>query len=143
MDPCSYRVDGNKQADKQAKKAIMEGSNATHQLPEYLLNPLPHSKSALVQAHNDKLRDDAQQIWQKSPHYNSMKWTDPLASDNFIKLTLKLPRKLTTILTQLRTGHAPLAKHLHHIKKADSPMCPTCLQNSESIQHFMLHCPAH
>jgi zinc-binding in reverse transcriptase len=70
--------------------------------------------------------------------------TDPTTpSDKFIKLTTKLPKKLSTILTQLRTGHAPLAKHLHRIKKADSPICPACLQNSETIQHFMLHCPAH
>jgi hypothetical protein len=40
-------------------------------------------------------------------------------------------------------GHAPLAKHLYHISKADSPTCPACPQNEEMVQHFMLHCHAH
>ncbi|KAF8156730.1 hypothetical protein B0H34DRAFT_658337, partial [Crassisporium funariophilum] len=30
------------------------------------------------------------------------------------------------ILFQLRTGHAPLAKHLHRIGKVDTPRCPCC-----------------
>jgi hypothetical protein len=64
-------------------------------------------------------------------------------SDKFLKLTAHLPRKLTSILAQLKTGHAPLAKHLHRIKKADSPLCPACLQEVEKVQHLMLHCPAH
>jgi ribonuclease HI len=135
---------GNEKADEQAKKAVTEGSHTIQYLPEYLHNPLPHSKSALLQAHNAKLKTEAQKAWVKSPRYPRLKKTDPVSpSDKFIKLTSKLPRKLMSILTQLRTGHAPLAKHLHRIKKADSPMCPACLQDTESVQHFMLHCPAH
>jgi hypothetical protein len=40
-------------------------------------------------------------------------------------------------------GHTPLAKHLHHIGKADSPICPACQQGKQTVQHFMLHCTAH
>ncbi|KAJ7201171.1 hypothetical protein GGX14DRAFT_338206, partial [Mycena pura] len=46
-------------------------------------------------------------------------------------------------LLQLRTGHIPLAKHLHRIQKADSPICPNCHQADESVAHFLLHCPAY
>ncbi|KAF8224647.1 hypothetical protein L208DRAFT_1310070, partial [Tricholoma matsutake] len=46
-------------------------------------------------------------------------------------------------LMQLHTGHAPLAKHLHHIGKADSPTCPACQQNKETVEHLILHCTAH
>ncbi|KAF8218779.1 hypothetical protein L208DRAFT_1347530 [Tricholoma matsutake] len=35
------------------------------------------------------------------------------------------------------------AKHLHCIGKADSPICPACLQHDKTIEHLMLHCPAH
>jgi len=48
-----------------------------------------------------------------------------------------------SILLQLRTGHRPLAKHLHCIRKLDSPICLTCQQTEETIQHFILHCPAY
>jgi hypothetical protein len=95
-------------------------------------------------AYNEKLKRRAQKIWQKSPRFERMKKTDPTTpSDKYIKLITNLPRKLASILTQLRTGHAPLAKHLHRIGKNDSPICPACQQGEESIQHFLLHCPAH
>jgi hypothetical protein len=41
------------------------------------------------------------------------------------------------------TGHAPLAKHLYRIGKANSPTCPACQQHEEMIEHLLLHCPAH
>ena len=103
-----------------------------------------HSKSACIQTLNDKFKAQVQKEWQKSPLFDRMKTTYPTApSNSFLKLMAQLPRKLTNILTQLRTGHAPLAKHLHYIKKTDSPLCPACLQNTESVQHFLLHCTAH
>jgi hypothetical protein len=60
-------VEGNEKADEEAKKAITEGSSAEHYLPEYLHQPLPRSKSALIQNHNNNLKLEAQKIWQKSP----------------------------------------------------------------------------
>jgi zinc-binding in reverse transcriptase len=73
-----------------------------------------------------------------------MKKTDPTAPSNkYIRLITNLPRKLASILTQLQTGHAPLAKHLHCIGKSDSPICPACQQAEETVQHFLIHCPAH
>ena len=38
-----------------------------------------------------------------------------------------------SILTQLRTGHAPLAKHLFCIGKVNSPICPECQQSEEPV----------
>jgi hypothetical protein len=123
-------VEGNEKADEHAKKAITEGSSDHNHLPNYLHNSLPHSKSAQIQAFNAKLKTEAQKAWLRSPRYAKMKKTNPTApAYAFLKLTAQLPRKLTSILTQLQTGHAPLAKHLHRIKKADSPMCPSCLQD--------------
>jgi hypothetical protein len=73
-----------------------------------------------------------------------MKDLEPTApSKKYLMLITPLPRKAASILTQLRTGHAPLAKHLHRIGKADSPICPTCRQNDESVQHYILHCTAY
>jgi ribonuclease HI len=134
-------VDENEQADKQAKKAITEGSSDRSELPRHLKKTLPYSKSAMKWAYNEKLKRRAQKIWQKSPRFERMRKTDPTTpSDKYIT---NLLRKVASILTQLRTGHAPLAKHLHRIGKNDSPICPACQQGEESIQHFLLHCPAH
>jgi ribonuclease HI len=137
-------VEGNEHADEEAKKAITDGSSGKRELPTLLRKALPHSKSAAKWTYNEKLKRFAQKSWQKSKHYDRMKKTDPTAPSNkFINLVAKLPRKLASILAQLRTGHSPLAKHLHRIGKMDSPICPACSQSEETIQHFIVHCTAH
>ena len=137
-------VEGNEHADEEAKKAITEGSSNTRDLPTILRKTLPRSKSAAKWTHNEKLKRLAQKNWQKSKRFDRMKKTDPTTPSNkYINLVTKLPRKLASILSQLRTGHAPLAKHLHRIGKTNSPICPACLQSEETVHHFMLHCPAH
>ena len=73
-----------------------------------------------------------------------MKATDPVApSSKYLKLIDNMLRKQVSLLTQLRTSHIPLAKHLHHINRNDSPLCPLCHSSSKSVTHFILHCPAH
>ena len=137
-------VEGNEKADEQAKKAITEGSSDPNSLPRLLKKRLPHSKSALIQGHGERLKKRTQKLWKSSQRYERMKKTDPAApSAKYINLITPLPRKLASILSQLRTGHAPLAKHLHRIGKVDSPICPACQQYEETVQHFMLHCQAH
>ena len=137
-------VEGNEQADEEAKKAITEGSSDTHDLPKLLRKTLPHSKSAIKWSHNEKLKRHAQKGWKASKRYNRMMKTDPTTpSHRYVNLVTKLPRKLASILAQLRTGHAPLAKHLHRIGKTNSPICPACQQSEETVQHFILHCPAY
>ncbi|KAJ3907874.1 hypothetical protein F5879DRAFT_939597 [Lentinula edodes] len=66
-----------------------------------------------------------------------------IASRRFWKLARDLPRKLTCILTQLRTGHIPLQKHLHRIHRADTLICPCCEQQPETVFHYLFPCPAH
>lgn len=44
---------------------------------------------------------------------------------------------------QLRTGHAPLNKHLHTIGKADTPICPACNEHRETVMHYLVDCPAY
>jgi hypothetical protein len=137
-------VKGNKRADEQAKKAITEGSSDKQQLPRLLRKMLPHSRSTAKWAFRETLKHNTQKLWQKSPRYARMKKTDPTTPSNkYLKLIANLPWKLASILSQLRTGHTLLAKHLHHIGKVDSPICPECQQGEETLQHFMLHCTAH
>ncbi|KAJ3978378.1 hypothetical protein F5890DRAFT_1384616, partial [Lentinula detonsa] len=65
----------------------------------------------------------------------------------FVKIAGELKRKQTSILFQLRSGHAPLNHHLHRLKKAGSPNCPRCdhvgRQLKETTKHFLLECPAY
>jgi hypothetical protein len=48
------------------------------------------------------------------------------------------------MLIRLRTGRAPLNRHLWSIKIADTPGCPACGRDEEeTVRHFLLSCPAH
>jgi len=137
-------IEGNEKADEEAKKAITEGSSNRNALPKALKKTLPHSKLARKWAYHEKLKMCAQKIWEASPCYSLLKKTDPtVVLDKYLKLITNLPRKHASILTQLRTGHAPLAKHLYCIGKIDSPTCPACQQNDETVEHLLLHCKAH
>jgi hypothetical protein len=68
---------------------------------------------------------------------------DGLPSSKFRKLTIAFPRKHTSLLFQLRSHHAPLAKHLFRLNKAPSPTCPCCEEHDETVDHFLHFCPAH
>lgn len=86
-------------------------------------------------------------MWKRSPRYRKFKEVDPfpatVASRAYWKLSTGLPRKLLAILTQLRTGHAPLQKHLNAIHRADSPICPCCKHHPETVYHYLMECTAH
>jgi len=64
-----------------------------------------------------------------------------MPSNGFRKLTEGLSRAQTSILVQLRTGHIALNAYLHRITKADSPTCPSCNQDDETVHHFLFDCP--
>jgi len=91
-----------------------------------------------------KLKRKARKEWEKSPRYEKMnKFDQSMPSKKFLALVKPLRRKQASILYQLRTGHAPLAKHLHRFKKAESPQCPCCRQEVETVHHYLIRCPAH
>ncbi|KAJ7028929.1 hypothetical protein C8F04DRAFT_48621 [Mycena alexandri] len=65
----------------------------------------------------------------------------PLAK--FRKDTASLPRKHASLLFQLRSQHAPLARHLHRLTKLPTPTCPCCDLCDETVDHYLHFCPAH
>ena len=101
-----------------------------------------HSSSAARQAQHAALKKRGADAWRESPRYRKMREIDEkLPGGSFLKLTSKFPRRNTSILMQLRTGHAPLNYFLHKIGKADSPMCPECNMESEDVSHYLIRCP--
>lgn len=86
----------------------------------------------------------ARKVWSRSPRYER---TNLLAPDVLLSpyqhALSSLPRKHTSLITQLITGHIPLAVFLHKIGAEDSPTCPCCHESPETIAHFVIHCPVH
>ncbi|KAG2051332.1 hypothetical protein BDR06DRAFT_959124 [Suillus hirtellus] len=123
-------IPGNELADKAAKEAAtgQEQTSARRELPKYLkTKKLPDSISALKQWHQAHLNKRWEEAWKKSPRYAKMSAIDPSTPSNkYIKLVALLPRRQTSILTQLRTRHAPLNQHLHQIGKSDTPLSAIC-----------------
>ncbi|KAL7281403.1 hypothetical protein ACG7TL_004716 [Trametes sanguinea] len=142
--PSHTGIPGNEAVDCEAKRAAHGKSSPLATLPCSLRKPIPRSASAIRQYIATCLRNDAKHVWSSSPrHANPAKIGPPLPSRKYLQLTAALPRRSVSLLTQLRTGHAPLGLHLHRIGKADSPVCPSCRSAPETVAHFLLQCPSH
>ena len=145
--PGHVGIRGNEQVDLTAKSAAVGNSDLSEPLPLPLItsnhNRLPISKSALSASFNIALKQKAKSDLAESPRYRRMMEVDPsLPSPNFLKLITGLTRKQATILFQLRSGHAPLNKHLHRIGKSTTPISPRCKRQEETTLHFLLLCPS-
>jgi len=139
-------IQGNEAADETAKKAATDGSSHDSCLPAALRSryALPASKSALKQHFYADLKTQNETSFAKSPRCEALRRIDDsVPSSTFQKLTMDIPRRNASLLVQLRTGHVPLNKYLHRIKRADSPLCPACEGGSESVLHFLVTCPAY
>ena len=138
-------VKGNEVADREAK-LVVKGkaeSSPMNTIPMSLRDLLPHSISALKQAHNMRVQNLWMKEWSRSFRYPHMSNIDPsLPSKAFMKLISSLRKHQAGLYTQLRTGHAPLNKHLHHFHQSDSPNCLQCSDTTpKTIHHLLFICP--
>ena len=139
-------IEGNEEADKEAKLATGGENSEPHLLPPFLAKgKLPHCISAVRQSFHVVLKQRWQERWRTLPCYTRMSNINPAFPSNKCWLhTQDLTKAQTSLITQLRTGHVPLNKHLHRIKKANSPpLCTSCLLAEESTHHYLLKCQAH
>lgn len=138
-------VEGNEVADREAKLAA-KGENKSsprNKLPIALREQLPRSIPALKQGHNAKIKKLWKDEWSKSSRFPHLSAIDPsLPSKAFMKLTGSLRKRQAGLYTQLRTGHAPLNKHLFRFKRSDTPNCLQCGDSTpETVHHFLFACP--
>ena len=90
------------------------------------------------------IKERAKEMFADSPRCQRTWLIDPsMPSSKFRKDTEKLPRWQASLLAQLCTGHIPLQKHLHRIGKAESPTCPKCRSDDETVIHYLLRCPVY
>jgi hypothetical protein len=115
-------------------------------LPRILRQKLKISTAALKQKHNERAKTKWKRTWTNSTRGKRDHLIDSSSpSKQFIELISnpKLPRQTTSFVTQLRIAHIPLNSYLHKFKHVDSPRCPACGQGKETVEHFLLHCPAY
>jgi len=136
---------GNERADKLAKEAASGSVSRTELLPEVLRQSLPRNVVSVRKTFKQQTMGRVRHLWTLSPRYRRLRNvdTDCQRPITYQKLILPLSRMHSSILVQLRTQHVPLNVHLHRIKKIPSPSCPNCGHPSETVQHFLLRCPAY
>ena len=140
-------IAGNEDADKIAKAAADGESSDSKNLPPCLRKEIGYSLSATWQAQNDKLKSRWTSNWAKSPRFNRLRFKDLLTplSQKYLKFISNgnISRKTTSVVFQLRVGHAPLNEYLHRFKKVNSPHCPACGHPKETPEHYLLQCPSY
>lgn len=130
----------NEQVDIEAKKAATNsGANQVGRL-RCFAGDLPRSAAALIATRKVRASTRWKSEWLKSA---SAKKLRPIAltppSRKVRAFYRDLSRNECAILTQLRTGHAPLNAHLARIRRTDSPLCSKC-KLPETASHFLLTC---
>lgn len=147
--PAHVRVEGNEIVDGDAKLAAEGLCSHPDELPAALCARLPASASATKRTYIAELTKSALKEWKRSPRFARIVEIDSLMrtpkKQYFLKLVgkLGLTKAQTSLLMQLRTGHAPLNKHLSRIGKAESPLCSACNEKDETVWHFILECEAY
>jgi len=140
-------IEGNEKADAEAKRAAEGNSSNKAELPRYLKKKLKKSISALRQTYSDGVNKEWNEKWRTSERYNRFQTSDTLPphSTKYLKLISdhRIPKKMASLIFQLRSGHVPLNGYLFRFKKTESARCPACGDPKETVEHFLLRCPAY
>jgi len=139
-------IAGNELVDSEAKRAAKGQSSAPNSLPNILRHKLKISPAAMKQNRSTQCIEKWKKKWAASPrgkHDHQLEQSSP--SKKFLEAISnpKLPRQASSLISQLRIAHVPLNAYLYRFKCVDKPQCPACGHSSETVEHFLLHCPAY
>ena len=133
--PGHSNQEGNERADMLAKL----GTKKT------VIIPIPVSEATIKQEIKNWMITKHQEEWTdpyKQDHCRQTKMLLPEINPNFWNQLKKYPRSKMNLITQIYTGHSTLQKHLHRMKIVEDPICEQCLEEEESVEHFLCECPA-
>ena len=135
--PGHQEIEGNEEADKEAKRAARTPELSTSKSFPY--NPLKSARKMAIK----NLAKSQQKQAPKGPTPTAkhlrhiLKHPKARAGQKYYKAAKT--RKTATTLAQLRTGHCQLNSYLYRFKKVASPYCQ-CRYQPETVQHYMLEC---
>ena len=125
---------GNEVADRLAKT----GANMTVEGPEPII-PVPNS--VVTGAIREWGRGLHQKHWEERKDCRQTKMFIPQINIQHRKEILQSTRNNSRKITQILTGHANLNRHLHIMGLVDTPLCPKCEEEEETVQHYISTCP--
>ena len=131
-------IAGNEEADKAAKEAVRsngtEGAIFTHK--------------TMKSARNQTIKTAAKREWKigsetgKRTGKHVRRITTKSEAQNSYKIYNSITKRSEiAMLSRLRTGHCSLNQYLHRFHHEESPECSCGSGASETVEHFLLHCP--
>jgi hypothetical protein len=88
---------------------------------------------------NEALQDDWETIWKHGKHGRYLHSLDTGPDKKALKMHQNLPRAISSIITQMRTGKIGLPVYLHSINRADTSQC-TCRRGDQTVEHILPKC---
>ena len=128
----------DEKADREAKKAANGQSSVKSTLPKYLRKGIKSSVSARKQKREEGLNKAGKRSGSRQSDTRDSRQKDISvpSSKKYIEPTSehRLTRQMTSLIFQLRTGHASLNEYLHRFRKVDSSRCPACGEARENCR---------
>ena len=138
-------IEGNEEADGEARSMAEGNSSPDKSIPSYIRKKVKKSISALKQDCNKKLKEEWKTEWNQSERSKRFKAPDIVspASKKYLSLISnhRILKNMSSLIFQLRVGHAPLNAYLFWFGKVDSARCPACGVACKMPDHFLLQCP--
>jgi ribonuclease HI len=151
--PAHMGVPGNEAADQAAKQAGELGSRTGHMAPPERRQDQNRSRNRDQDTHrgirtllttakrviNEAVQDDWDTIWKQGKHGRIFHPLDIGPDKKTLKMHEDLPRAISSIITQMRTGKIGLRAYLHSINRTDTIQC-ICGHGEQTVEHVLLKC---
>lgn len=139
-------IPDNEMADGEAKR-MAEGQHSKKKtLPIILRCKLATNPSAVQQCLKADTKWSWSKKWKNSDRGHALaKIDNSTPSAHLLRLisNTNISCKLASLITQTLTEHILLNAYLKRFKLVNSARCPACGNHSETVRHFLLHCPSY
>lgn len=109
-----------------------------------LRKKLKANATVIKRTYRRELEFKTTRAWKKSPYSSKISAIDrrlmQRKGEIYLKMVKGMSRRRISILTQLRTGHAPLNNFLFKIGKSENQLCAHCKITPETVRHFLVEC---
>lgn len=149
--PSHSGVEGNELADKAAKEAtgwrqtrghrgrmkeMMTATTAPRLIQQRLL------RSAVESRIRETINAQWEQEWQTKPHGRAVYELTPIPTREVLRIHRSLPRPLSTVIVQMRTGKIGLRHYLYRYGVPDMQDGDCrCGRTTQTVRHVLLACP--
>lgn len=147
--PAHRGIPGNKAADEAAKEVAgwtpdsiwttrgnrNQNQDQEQEATEGVYTLITTAKRTI----NEALLDDWETIWVHGKHGRYLHSPDARPDKKVLRVHKGLPRAISSIMTQMRTGKIGLRAYLHKINQAETSQC-TCNQGEQTVEHILLNC---